>query len=471
MASITHWRRKLNTTLLGDGVVAEALSEESIEQHCRDAGHSWRDSFWSPSPTILTFLLQVLDPVKTLRSAVALLLCHLAAQGCADLPSSDPSAYCQARRRLPGESLTRVLHMLAQRSRGLVGQGVRWLGHRVWVFDGSSASMPDTPELQKHFPQPSGQATGCGFPVAQFVALFCWTTGAVIDLVIDSIRPHELTLFRKLWHHFKAGDVVLADRAYGAYVDIARLLQRGVFGVFRMHQRRQHDFRTGRRLGHDDQLAVWTRPAQWLESFGLSLKKFEKLPATMTVRIVRITPTPSGFRSRTIYVVTTLLDPVKTPADEIRALYRDRWTVELNFRSLKIALGMDILRGKSADLVTKEIVMHLVAYNLIRLLMWHAARRHGRDLHRLSFTGTLHRLHVALPLMLFGVGGTQGQRRRVPTQVAGLLDLLLTWIAGDLVPDRPNRIEPRRRKRRPKGYALLVKPRRLYKTGRDARAR
>jgi hypothetical protein len=463
MASITHWRRRLNTQLLNDPLIDDALSPRCIEDHCRDAHHTWRESFWSPSVTILTFLLQVLNPSKTLRAAVADLLLHLAARGATDLPSSDPAAYCQARRRLPGESLAVLLHEVAQQMRGLVTQTTGWLTRRVWVVDGSTVSMPDTPELQERFPQPPGQAPGCGFPMAQFVALFCWTTGAIHDVAIDSIRPHELTLWRTLWHHLAPGDVVLADRAYSAYVDMARLLKRGVFCVFRLHQRRAHDFRAGRRLGTNDRLVTWTRPAQWFESFGVTREEFDQLPEMMNVRLVRITQAPRGFRSRTIVVATTLTDPVETPADQIRSLYRDRWTAELNFRSLKIALGMDILRGHSVDVVTKEIVMHLLAYNLIRLLMWHAARQHGRDLHRLSFTGTLHRLHVAMPLMLL-----HGSRiAALPGSCAGgfrphaatLRDTLLANIAADQLPDRPDRYEPRRVKRRPKQYSRLTHPR------------
>lgn len=453
MASITHWRRRLNTQLLDDPVIADALSARRIEAHCRDANHAWRKSFWSPAVTVLTFLLQVLNPSKTLRAAVAELLLHLSQRGVSDLPSADPTTYCQARQRLPGESLTALLHEVAQHMHGLVTQTSGWLARRVWVVDGSSVSMPDTPQLQQRFPQPSGQAPGCGFPMAQFVALFCWTTGAIHDLAIDSLRPHELTLFRTLWHHFAAGDVVLADRAYCAYADMARLLERGVFCVFRLHQARSHDLRGGRRLGPDDRRVTWTRP-RWTESFGVTREEFDALPETMDVRLVRITHAPRGFRSRTIVVATTLTDPVETPADQIRSLYRDRWTAELNFRSLKGPLGMDILRGCSVDVVVKEIVMHLLAYNLIRLLMWHAAREHGRDLHRLSFTGTLHRLRAALPLMLASAGR--------PARSADLLRRLLAQVAADLVPHRPDRYEPRRVKRRPKQYRRLTHPRAWY---------
>ena len=163
-----------------------------------------------------------------------------------------------------------------------------------------------------------------------------------------------------------------------------------------------------------------------------------------------------------IWVATTLLDPLETPADEIRALYRDRWTAELNFRSLKTALGMDILRGKSVNVVSKEIIMHLVAYNLIRLLMWHAAAQHGRELHRLSFTGTLHRWRTIMPLLI---------RHRTLAMTLRLVKVTLLWVARDELPNRPNRLEPRRRKRRPKEYSLMQHPRHWYHRRRDSGSR
>ncbi len=452
MASITRWKRHVNVGLLENPSVQLALSDKAVDRCCRDEGHEWRSSFWSPGVTVITFLLQVLDGAKTLRSAVAVLLAQMAARGETDLPSCDPAAYCQARKRLPMAALKRLLRQVADGMRDLVTKDTGWLGRRVWVLDGSSAGMPDTPQLQKAFPQPSGQVPGCGFPVVQFVALFCWTTAALIDVAIDELRPHELTLFRRLWHHFGRGDVVLADRAYGAYVDIVRLRQRGVFSVIRLHQRRKSDMRQGKPLGPDDRLVTWEKPKRWLESFGVTQEEFDRLPESMSMRLVRITETPHGFRTKTIIVSTNLIDPVETPADQIRSLYLDRWLAEVNLRSLKTHLGMDILRGKSVDVVIKEIVMHMLAYNLIRLVMWQAARETQTDLHRLSFTGTLHRLRAILPMWLFS--HSRGAAR--------LLVHLVDCVAEDRIPYHPNRFEPRRVKRRPKQYRLLVMPRAWY---------
>jgi hypothetical protein len=322
--------------------------------------------------------------------------------------------------------------------------------------------MPDTPELQEAFPQPISQTPGCGFPIARFVVLFCWATGAVIDLTISSLSSSELTLFRRMWHHFKTGDIVLADRFYSSYVDVTRLLQRGVFCVVRMHQRRKADFRTGRKLGKQDRLVVWSRPSGWLPSVGISRREFRHLPRTLPVRLIRVIREQRGCRSREIIVATTLTDPQTFPADEIRALYRDRWMAELNLRSLKTYLRMEVLRGQSPDVVRKEIAMHILAYNLIRLLMWKAAHEHGKVLHHLSFTGTLHRLRIAMPLLMLLSHLPWGQR---------IIGHLLKSIAYDTVPHRPDRVEPRRVKRRPKAYDLLNRPRHEFRGRVDDYAR
>jgi hypothetical protein len=322
--------------------------------------------------------------------------------------------------------------------------------------------MPYMPELQKAFPQPDAQKSGCGLPVARLVAMFSWATGALHQLAIGNLKVSELTLLRQHWEAWvEAGDVLLADRHSCTYTDIARFLARDVQVIFRLHQRRKANFRKGKRLGHDDQLIEWRRPVKWYRSFGIDRALFEQLPETLQLRQIRVTHVPKGFRSQTIILATTLLDPVAYPADEIRALYRDRWMVEVNLRSLKTHLGMDQLRGHSEDVVRKEIFVHMLAYNLIRLLMWRAAREHDRDLHRLSFTGTLHRLRKIMPHMM-----TLPLQREYE-----MLQHLLAEIGNDLVPDRPERWEPRRRKRRPKGYSLLTQPRKWYHQHGDETAR
>jgi len=316
--------------------------------------------------------------------------------------------------------------------------------------DGSTCSMPDTPDLQEAFGQPDGQRQGCGFPVARLVSVFCWATGTIADLAIGAYRSSELVLWRQLWGRLQSGDMVLADRFYCTYAEVAQLVARGCDGVFRLQgaRARTMDFRHGQRLGRNDRLVTWYRPKRCPRT--LSPEQFALLPETLTVRVLRFHTQTPGFRSQTILVATTLLDPKLYALEAIAQLYGDRWTVELRLRDLKTTLGMEVLRGKSPDVVCKEIYMHLVAYNLIRALMWQAAQEYDRPLHRLSFAGTVQRFNVVAPYLDLFCG---------TAKAVMLYRLLLKWIAGDLLPYRPNRIEPRAVKRRPKEYALLNRPR------------
>jgi len=456
MASIAHCRNVLKNELFPRSeFVGQFLSERDLAEAAAQQDYEWRDRIWTPALTVWTFLLQVLHPGWACRAAVAETLAQHAAAGIPLDASPDPTAYCQGRKRLPLSLFRSALQKVGGTVQSKASDGYRWWGRRVWVVDGSSCSMPDTAPLQKAFGQPDGQKPGCGFPVARIVAMFCWASGAVFDVAVGPYRSNELSLWRQLWGHLKAADVVLGDRFYGAYADLAQLRDRGCDGVFRLRGARTRtiDFRTGKRLGKKDRLFVWSKPKPCPRT--LCAEDFALLPASLTVRVIRFDTHVNGFRSRTILVVTTLLDPKEYPLEQIAALYRDRWTVELRIREVKTTLQMEILSGKSEDVVRKEIYMHFIAYNLVRALMWQAAREHGRPLHRLSFAGTVQRLHAVAPYLWLFAGTSRAIQ---------LHTWLLSWIARDTLPDRPNRLEPRALKRRLKPYDLLTRPRSEMRT-------
>jgi hypothetical protein len=420
------------------------------EAACQAQGYTWRERVWTPWQTLWTFLLQVLHTGSSCRDAVALRLAQQAASGLPPEASVDPSAYCQARKRLPLAVLRKGLRTIGQRLAQQGGATHRWCGRHVWLVDGTTCSMPDTPALQKAFGQPDGQAQGCGFPVARIAALFCWASGAVLEAAIGPYRQSELWLWRSLWHLLSPGDVVVADRFYCTFADLAGVMARSCDGLFRLHHQRSEDFRHGKPLGKNDRLVTWLRPTYAARPRGMNRRQWRALPETLTVRLLRFAVEIPGFRSHTIVVATSLLDPITYPAGQIIALYRDRWLIELRFRDIKITLGMDVLRSKTPDVVRKEIHMHLLAYNLIRCLMWQAAAQHGSNLHRLSFAATVDYLNAVGPYLGLFQGTDKADR---------LQQLLLRWIARDPNPNRPNRIEPRAVKRRPNKYSRLIKPR------------
>jgi len=454
MSSIAQGRRILKRQVGRDAAALTAhWTGPEIEDACRACGHAWRDRFWTPLRTLWAFLLQVLHD-GSCREAVALVLGQEAAAGDEPRRSADPSAYGQARRRLPLEVLRTGVRVIGRRLRDEVGATLTWGGRRVWLVDGTTCSMPDTPDLQATFGQPDGQAPGCGFPVAKVVALVCWASGAVVEAAIGPLRRSELALWRRLWSVLAPGEIVLADRFYCTFYDLVGVLRRGADAVFRLHAKRPADLRHGRRLGRYDRLVTWRRPTWSARPRGLTWRAWQALPETLTVRLVRFAVAVPGFRSRAITVATTLVDAAAYPAERIAALYRDRWLIELRFRDLKTTLGMDVLRGKSADVVRKELYMHLLAYNLLRGLMAAAAARHGRPLHRLSFAGAVDRVNALAPYLWLYAGTAHAAR---------LYDLLLNWIARDGVPPRPNRLEPRAVKRRPKEYDRLTRPRHVMR--------
>jgi hypothetical protein len=450
MSSIAAFKSVLKEQIgAPDADFGKYWTADEIESACHDVSYVWRNRFWPPLRTIIAFLLQVLHAGSSCREAVAQMLGRDVLEG-RPLPSQDPSAYAQARQRLPLAVLRSGVRQIGQRLRDEVDSTLRWCGRRVWLVDGTTCSMPDTPELQKAFGQPSGQAKGCGFPVARVVALFCWASGAVLEAAIGPYRMSELALWRTLWPHLSPGEIVLGDRFYCTFYDFVGCMRRGCDAVFRLHAKRPADGRRGRRLGRGDRLVTWKRPVWNSRPRGMTWRQWLRLPETLTVRLIDFSVDIPGFRSDRITVATTLLDPAAYPAERIARLYRDRWLIELRLRDVKTTLKMDVLRGKSAHVVRKEIFMHLMAYNLIRALMWQAAARHGAPLHRLSFAGTVDRLNVMRPY-LWLLGGSERAER--------LYAVLVEWIAKDPVPHRPHRLEPRAVKRRPKQYDLLNRPR------------
>ena len=406
-------------------------------------------------PQILTFwafLSQVLSPDSPCRETVRKVQAWYVARR-QPRPGSGTAAYCNARSRLPDNTLLDIHRHTADELQRRVTTDQLWCGRHVKVVDGTGVSMPDTPANQKAFPQPSNQKKGCGFPVAKLVGCFCLASGALLHWAEGTKHVHELKLFRKLFSFFQHGDIVLTDRGFCSYVDIALLLRGGVDSVMRLHQARLNDLRYGKRLGPNDRLIIWQKPIQRPQ--GCILADWRRAPQTLTLRQVFVTITIPGFRTQSLVVVTTLTDPIRYPADEIAKLYLRRWSVELFFRDIKITLGMDVLRCQTPDMIRKEIIMHAIAYNLIRALMQQAAALYHVPIEQLSFKGSVDTLRQwADPL---------NAASNKPREQARLFNQLLQILSETIVPLRPNRAEPRVRKRRPKAYPLMTQPRHHYR--------
>ncbi len=415
-----------------------------------EEGANSRDRVFNLRLTFECFVWQMLKPQTSCREVVRQVQAFLGLHRRVPLDEGN-SAYIQARQRLPRERLEKALIATAQAAEGRAGSGGQLNGRPVKVIDGSTTQLPDTPQNQKAYPQPGSQKPGCGFPVMKLAVLFSLAGGAVLNVILDSLRHHDLRLFRQLWRCLKTGDIVLADRAYGEYATLAALPRQQVDVVARLHQRRRVDFRQARRLGRYDGLFTWKKGSEQSELF--TANEWSQLPGQITVRLVRFTAAIRGFRARRVTLVTTLLDPAAYPAHSLAALYARRWRLELCLRDLKTTMGMEALRCQSPAMAQKEVLAYLIAHNLMRCVMSEAAARHDAPLERISFKGAVDALRQ------YSAAIAQARKGKMRRQ---LWENLLSNLARDLVPLRPNRREPRALKHRLKPYPLLNQPRRRF---------
>jgi hypothetical protein len=415
-------------------------------------GVNSRNRMLPPQVTFWAFVWQALNPASSCREVTRKIEAwwrwmQKDRRGAGLLSAS---AYCQARQRLETDTLELILDHTANNLERHVLQEEKGLKQRrVKILDGTCLSAPDTVENQTVWPQSSWQKEGLGFPMIKLVGLFSLSSGAMLEHQLGNLHEHESQLFRKLLPRVRKDDIIVADRAFCSYATLATLVRQKADGLMRLHQMRKTDLRQGKALGPMDRLVCWEKPPK--APAGWSEEEFAALPQSLRVRIIGLKVSVPGYRTRKVTLVTTLLDATVYPADELRELYAQRWNVELHFHQIKVALAMDILSCKSPDMIEKEILIRLIAYNLVRAFMQRAAHVHHSSLERLSFKGALDTTrHFAA-----AIHAASATPRKQDTLIAEML----AAIAFDPVPSRPARSEPRAKKRRPKNYQLLTKPR------------
>ena len=420
----------------------------------KDSGVFSRRRIYSLEVVFWAFLDQVQTPMSSCRKAVRKVMAYARSKSPGSKSgeiSSDTSSYCTARALLPLDLFDRIkAHLIELMCMNIPQQGL-WHGRHVKLVDGTGVSMPDTPANQECWPQSASQKPGCGFPMMNLVGIFCLVTGALLDVATGNHHAHETLLFQSLWHTLKKGDLLVADRGYCSFGAVANLLARGTDALMRVPLKRIHKA-LGAKLPNTesfDVLVTWERPLQCLPS--MTAEEFARLPARIPVRVIRYTIAQAGFRTRSVTLVTTVLDG-KIKDTEFASLYFRRWGIELHFREIKTFLRMDVLRCLTPHMIERELRMHFIAYNLIRCVMQQSAITHDVDLERVSFKGCMDTVREFSNAMQ----GFEDKPRTVKALVAEML-----WaIAHDLNPKRPGRSEPRAKKRRPKSYKFLTKPRR-----------
>jgi len=440
----------LRRFLLQDGLPLNSLlSAEYIRNIIAEELGRFVNSIYTPIVTLGAFLVQILDKDHTCSGAVERVNADRLAAG---LPpcSGDTGAYCKARARMPLNMFKRLVtgtaKQLEQKSRARGS----FKGRPVKIVDGTGASMPDTPKNRKAFLLPGGQVNGIGFPLARILLVLSMATGAVLSAVVNACRGKktgECAALRFLLDQFQHGDILLGDNLYSSYVDIALLTAHGVDVIFGMHAHRNVDFRCGTSLGPEDHLVAWIKPTRrpdWMDKAA-----WEKIPDMMIIRELRIRVVRRGFRTRIKLIATTLLDRKEFSKDELGDLSRQRWHVELDIRTLKHSLALDVLRCKSPEMVQKEIWGHLLVYNLIRNAMAAAAEAGGLMPRQLSFEGARKTL----------LANTKELSKQRGPALTALVEQLLNRLSRQRVGDRPGRHEPRERKRRPKPSKYMRFPR------------
>ena len=428
---------------------AEVLTEASILEVLDEHQVEYRDRVFGPITTIWGFLSQVLSDDHSCRDAVARVIAHRAASGLEPC-SPNAASYCNARARLP----TGVLRALAKRTARQLQDGLpqawKWNGRNVFIADGSHVSMPDTQHNQEAYPQVYNQEPGIGFPLARLAVLLSLASGACHDV---SVAPYagkgtgETTLLRQMYGSLGRGDVVVADALFDNYFLIWELRELGIDVVVREQAERVGTVTVERRP--DGDLIVWQRPNK---PRGMTGEQYRRYPKSQTMRRVSVDARDKDNRVEQFAVVTTLLD-TSIDGGQIGGLYERRWEGEVDIRSVKSVMKMDVLRGKSPEMVRKEIWAHLLAYNLLRTVMAVAAAESDTEPRKISFKGAKQAVTAFAPKI-------EAAR---PEDRGRLIDVLLKTVAYHRVGNRPGRWEPRARKRRPERAARLMLPRAVAK--------
>lgn len=415
----------------------EALTSAELTPILEKVLPAHRDRHYGPVQTLSMFLPQVISPDKSCQNAVNVRCVQEAAAG-KRLHSTNTSSYVKARQRMPTALPAELLRSCTERFQNATPQAWLWQNRPVKMVDGTTVLMPDTPANQAVYPQMASQKPGLGHPIARLVGVVCLTTGNVVDVAMGPYKgknTSEQALLRQLLGAFEEGDVMLGDACYGTYFLLAELMRRGIDAVFQQNGRRNTitDFTKGKSLGKKDHLIIYNKPRQ--KPDWMTEEDYQQVPQSLTIR---------ELQSDGKTLVTTMVCPKAATKHALKALYKERWNVELDLRNIKSTMGMDKLSCKSPEMVEKEVYVHLLAHNLIRLAMIRSAKSKDLMPRQLSFKHALQLRRAYLAL-----GGCDS------THAVAIHERMGERVVGN----RPGRVEPRAKKARPKPINLLTTPR------------
>ncbi|NOR71230.1 MAG: IS4 family transposase, partial [Methylomarinum sp.] len=427
------------------GLISDRLIEE-IHQ-----SGDVRSTIFTPLVTLRAFLFQALSSTGACKEAVAHILTErIGLDYHANSMNTGP--YCKARLRLQLPHLKEAVSSSGQALHEQASKSWLWNGYQVVLVDGTTFLMPDTKSNQKSYPQQHAQKPRLGFPIMRLVGLLSLSTGGCMNYATGSYQGKgkgtgkgtgETSLFSRLIRFLGSRDLLLADRYYTSYANYVLLTQQGTPLVFRQRSTVKSDFRRGQRLGAKDHIISVKKPKK--KPIWMSDEAWTEMPAEFLIR---------EFAVKGIVYVTTLMDAKTYPKKALAELYQERWKIEVDFRTLKTHMGMDMFRCKTADMIDKEIAIHLLAYNLIRVNLARAACINNKLPHHLSFMATVQLMRNMASLCITMTGAVLGK----------LMPAILMAITQTAVEQQKRPNQPRVIKRRPKAYSLMTKPRIEYAT-------
>jgi hypothetical protein len=434
------------------------LTRDYVLSVLEDAGHKYRQGVFCPLVTLWGWLSQCLSQDKSLNEAVSRIMANRVATG---LPacSASSASYSNARGRFPAGAMVRMAKEIGRNVHDSADQRWHWRGREVFLVDGTGLSMPDTPENQRVYPQSKRIKPGVGFPIMRAVAVISLSTGAVVDFDFaahEGKGTGESSLLRGMIPAMTPGSILVADKYYPSFITVAVLLARGVDMVSISHALRTVDFSQGIQLGERDHIIEWRKP-QYVERCGMAREEWDRLPETVRVREFQIEIDSREGGKEPAIVVSTITDD-EIPQNELSDLYWKRWNCEVDLRSIKQSMHLDVLRCKTPEMVEKEIFAHLLAYNLLRGVMTESAKRVGVIPRELSVKGAMQTVESFTPAMM-AAGSNDA-----------LYDAFLTSVGARRVGNRPGRQEPRKRKRRHAWTEYMTFPRAEWKARRAEKA-
>jgi len=449
-SNINCLREHLKYTIKDTGIFNRVFSKIFFDDIIKTLGFNFRNRIFTPETLIWGFVNQILSEDHSCKSAVASIIARLKVNS-NKLISSSTGAYCQARSKLPivffetlGFELGRLLNSHYD--------FLKWKGFNVKLIDGSDLKLPVTKQNLKLY-SPCTNSTG--LLKCRILGIFSLSHGGLLDFAVGPFKGKgtgEVSLLRKLYDNLHKGDLAIMDRLFCTFFEMSNFQKRGIEFVIRKSGNMKTDFRKGESLGHEDHIIEINRP--WNRQDSIIFNQLETLPRKIRVRELRVRIKRKGFRVKSLYIFTSLLDPQKYLKEDLAELFKKRWNVEVDFRSLKTFLKMDILRCKCPEMISKEIWMHVITYNYLRTVMVDAALVHGVYPREISFKETVQMVRVFRPYMAIS-----GSRKRMEYYFTIIESLL------DRVGNRPGRIEPRLVRNNTMNFRLLKKPRNETRKG------